>query len=241
MPHDPGQRHVGGGDRVHGTDDVALDAGDLHKTRHRVADKALEIRQRHGERLGTLLCRAALDVHQRCGSHAAGRADLGLAAALGPGQRGTRGNDLPEPGGDIQGAVHGGLVGQPAPPQRQQDRRQHAAASRRWCGHDALHAGVALGGFQRLGHDVGKVAVGVERTARCRRADLGRVAARKAAHRAVRAAVAVAGGPHDRPQTVHFGLALGAGQAAFGQIALQDDLIQRLAALLAEVDHLMHG
>ena len=44
--------------------------------------------------------------------------------------------------------MHGGLVGQPAPLQRQQDRRQHAAASRRGRGHDALHAGVALGGFQ---------------------------------------------------------------------------------------------
>ena len=241
MPHDPGQRHVGGGDRVHGTDDVALDAGDLHKTCHGVADKALKVCQRHGERLGALLCRAALDVHQRRGGHAAGRADLGLTAALGPGQRGTRGNDLPEPGSDIQGAVHGGLVGQPASLQRQQDRRQHAAASRRGRGHDALHAGVAFGGFQCLGHDVGKVAVGVEHAARRCRVDLGRVAARKAAHRAVCAAVAVAGGLHDCPQTVHLGLAFGAGQAAFGQIALKDDLIQRLAALLAEVDHLMHG
>ena len=137
--------------------------------------------------------------------------------------------------------MHGGLVGQPASLQRQQDRRQHAAASRRGRGHDALHAGVALGGFQCLGHDVGKVAVGVEHAARRCRVDLGRVAARKAAHRAVCAAVAVAGGLHDCPQTVHLGLAFGAGQAAFGQIALKDDLIQRLAALLAEVDHLMHG
>ena len=71
--------------------------------------------------------------------------------------------------------------------------------------------------------------------------DFGRIAARKAAHRAICTAVAVAGGLHDCPQTVHLGLAFGAGQAAFGQIALKDDLIQRLAALLAEVDHLMHG
>ena len=70
---------------------------------------------------------------------------------------------------------------------------------------------------------------------------LGCIAADKAAHRAVSTAVAVAGGAHDRPEAVHLGLAFCAGQAAFGQIALKDDLIQRLAALLAEVDHLMHG
>ena len=67
--------------------------------------------------------------------------------------------------------------------------------------------------------------------------DFGRIAARKAAHRAVGPAVAIAGAAHDRPQAVHLGLALGAGQTALGQVAFQNDLVQRLAALLAELDH----
>ena len=60
MADDPGQRHVGGGDSVHRTDDIALDAGNLDKACNGVADKALEVGQGHGESFGTLLGCAAL-------------------------------------------------------------------------------------------------------------------------------------------------------------------------------------
>ena len=241
MPDHTGQRHIGGGDGVHGTDDIALDAGYLHKARHRVADKPLQICERHGERLGALLGRAAPDVHQCGGSHCAGSADLRLTAALGTRQRGAGGHDLPEPGGNVKCAVYSGLICQPAPPQRQQHSGQNTAAARCRRSNDALHAGVALSGFQRLGHDIRKIAVCVKYAAGRSLADLGCIAACKAAHRAVCAAVAGAGGAHDRPEPVHLGLALGAGQAAFGQVAFQNDLIERLAGLFAELDHIPNG
>ena len=237
MPHHARQRHIGGGNGVHRADDIALDAGDLHQTRHGVADKPLQIGQRHGKRLGSLLGCAVFQHRQRRGSHSAGSTDLSLAAALRPCQGGSGGDDLPEPGGNIQRAADCILVGASGAEQRQQHGGQNTAAARRGCRHDAFHTGVALGGFQGFGNDLGKVAVGIKPALPGGLRNLGGVAPGVAAHRAVGAAIPGAGGAHDAPQAVHFGFALGAGQTAFGKVAFQNDFIQRTPALLAGIQH----
>ena len=174
---------------------------------------------------------------QRGGSHGTGGTNLSLTAALRPCQGGSGGNDLPEPGGNIQRAADRVLVGASGAEQRQQHGGQNTAAAGRGCRYDAFHAGVALGGFQGFGHDLGKVAVGIKPALPCCLCNLGGVAPGVATHRAISAAIPCTGGAHNAPQAVHFGLALGAGQAAFGKVAFQNDFIQRVPTLLAGIQH----
>ena len=237
MPHHAGQRHVGAGDGVHGADHVALDAGDLHQPCHRVAYQTFQVGQRHRQRLGALLGGAALQIHQRGGGHAAGGAHLCLASTLGARQGGTGRDDLAKPGRNIQRPADGVLAGPPGPPQRKQDGGQNAAAPRRGRGHNALHAGVAFGGFQRLRHDLGQISVSQQSAADGCGLHFGGIAPGKPAVGTVRPAVIVAGLNHHLPQTAHFGQGLGAAQSAFQQVTLQNDLPQRLIVLLAGVQH----
>ena len=91
MPYHAGQRHVRAGDCVHGPDHIALDAGNFHQPGHGVTHKALQVGQRHGKGFGALFGGAAAQLHQGGGCHGAGSADLGLAAALCPGNAGLLG------------------------------------------------------------------------------------------------------------------------------------------------------
>ena len=43
----PRKRHIGAGNGVHGTNNIALDAGHLHQTGHRVADQAQQVAAAH--------------------------------------------------------------------------------------------------------------------------------------------------------------------------------------------------
>ena len=43
----PRKCHIGAGNGVHGTNNIALDAGHLHQTGHRVADQAQQVAQCH--------------------------------------------------------------------------------------------------------------------------------------------------------------------------------------------------
>ena len=142
---------------------------------------------------------------QRRGKYAAGRADLGLTAASAPASVARAANDPPEPGSDIQGAVHGGLVGQPA--RRCSGSRTAGstpqlpavgAATMRFM--QALQSAV----FSVFGPHVGKVAVGVHAAP----LPLTLAASPPAKPLIERSAPqsAVAGGLHDCPQTVHLGL-----------------------------------
>ena len=241
MPYHAGQRHVRAGDCVHGPDHIALDAGNFHQPGHGVTHKALQVGQRHGKGFGALFGGAAAQLHQGGGCHGAGSADLGLAAALGAGQRGTRGHNLPKPGGDIQRAADGFLVIAAAAPQGQQHRGQNAAAARRGRGDNSFHAGVAFGGFQGFGHHLGQIAASQQLAAGFGFGHFGSIAARKAAGGTIRATVVIAGLHHHLPQVVHFGQGLGAGQPAFQQVALQNNVPQGLVVLAADVQHCFNG
>ena len=93
-------------------------------------------------------------MYQRGGSHARGGAHLGLTAPLRPGDGGPGGDDLSEPGGHVEGLGHQ-LVREFVPRlEGQEHGGQHAAGPRRGGGHDALHAGVALAGFEGGGDDL---------------------------------------------------------------------------------------
>ena len=75
------QRHIRRTDGVDGTDDIALDAGNLHQTCHRVADQTQQILQSHGHSVADLLAAAAPEGHQSPRRHGTGGADLRLTAA----------------------------------------------------------------------------------------------------------------------------------------------------------------
>ena len=240
MAHDPRHRHVGGGNCVHRANDIAFDAGQLHQSRHRVADKTLQVGQRHGKGLGTGLGGAASQVHQRCRGHGTGRAHLRLTAAFRTGQRGPCGHHLPKARRHIQRPAHRVLITGSGPVQRQQHRGQHPAAARRGRRHNAFHAGVALGGFQCLRHDLAQIAAAQQHAVGSRRLHFGCVTARKTAHGAVAGPVIRTGLAHHRPQTAHLRLRRGAAQAALRQIALQNHLVQRFAVGFAGVQHFPH-
>ena len=225
MPHHTGQRHVGGRYGIHRADHVALDAGQFHQPGHRVADKALQVGQRHGERLGAGFGGAAFQVGEGSGSHTAGRAHLRLAAPFGAGQRGPGRHHLAKPGRHIQSPADGVLIRRAGPPQRQQHGRQNPAAAGGGGRHDPLHAGVALGGLEGFGNDLGVIAAAVQQPGRGGGLHLGGVPAGKAAGRTVGAAIVGAGLGHHLPKAAHPGPGLRLGQAAFLQVAAQDHFI----------------
>ena len=78
----PGKGHICTGDGVHCANDIPLDAGNFHEASHGVADEAQQVAQSHCGGSGALLRRAALEVAESGGGHRAGRAHLGLTAAL---------------------------------------------------------------------------------------------------------------------------------------------------------------
>ena len=96
------QRHIRRTDGVDGADDIALDAGDLHQTCHRVADQAQQILQGHGHSVADLLAAAAPEGHQSPRRHGTGGADLRLTAAGSTGDAGPIGDDGADTAGYIQ-------------------------------------------------------------------------------------------------------------------------------------------
>src|SRR5689334_16958488 len=77
-------RHPGRGDGLDRGDGVALDARDLYQPAHRVTGQAEVVLEPDLRRVLDLLGRAAEYLGQAGRSHRAGRADLALAADLGP-------------------------------------------------------------------------------------------------------------------------------------------------------------
>ena len=82
----------------------ALDAGHLHKARHRVAHKAQHIFKRYGAGMGHLLLIPAMEVHKACRRHCGSGAHLRLAARLGSRDGSPGGYDRAKARGDIEGA-----------------------------------------------------------------------------------------------------------------------------------------
>ena len=76
------QCHIGAGRGIDGTDDIALDARDFHKSGDRIADESHQVGQCHGDIRTHLACSAA-QMGQRGGGHCRCGADFSLATALG--------------------------------------------------------------------------------------------------------------------------------------------------------------
>ena len=182
---------------------------------------------RQGGRGVTLSGGPALAGAERRRSPGAGGSDLGLAAALGTGQRRAGRNALTEACGHVERFADGGLIGFARAGQREQHRRENAAAACGGCGHDPLHAGIALGGLERFGRHLGQVIAAVAPACPMRLFHFGGVAAGKAAAAALGGVVIPAGGLHDVPQMPHPMAALLLGQAALRQVAAQNRLGQR--------------
>src|SRR5918997_3816058 len=84
MPAVPAHGHPRGGDRLDRTHRVALDAGDLHEPSDGVAGESEVVLDADLGGVLHLLRRATEDLGETRGRHGAGRADLPLAADLGP-------------------------------------------------------------------------------------------------------------------------------------------------------------
>ena len=90
-------------------DGVAVLAGHLHEATDGVTNEAQQVTQRDGAGVERLLGRAAEHLHQRGCCHGGGASHLGLAAALGAGDAGARG-EVETDGGCAVERVHDLLV-----------------------------------------------------------------------------------------------------------------------------------
>ena len=176
-------------------------------------------------------------MRQRGRRHGAGRADLGLTAALRPGHARAQRRDLTEPGRDVQRLQDRLLRHVPLFRQWDEHRRQHAAAARRRCGDNALHARVALGDLERLFRHALKVRPAEEPAALRRRAEPGCVAADEPAVGAVSRAVLPARLLHRRPERRDLSVRRRGVVAVFLTVRVTDNGMERLPVRLRSRKH----
>ena len=238
---DARQGHVRSGDGVHGAHDVALHAGHLHQTRHRVAHQTQHVLQGHGHRVAHLLRRAAPEGHQRPRRHGRGAAHLRLTAAGGAGDAGPVGDHRADAAGHVQGLEHGELRQLLPAVQGNQHRRQHSAGPRRGSRHDPAHTGVGFAHGQRLGNDLsgefpadGAVPGGVLAHPRP-------LPAHQAAEAAALTGVGVGGVQHGPPGKGHLFDALVPGDHPVGHVGLHHDLPDGLALPADDSQQFLHG
>ena len=131
-----------GGDRLHGAERIAFDAGHLHQPGDRIAGHAEMVFQRDFGGVLDLLGRAAHHGGKAGGRHGGGRAHLALTADLGAGDRGVRLDDAADCRRGQQEVANAVLVGIVMEMQlvaqdgrhdagRAVGRRRHDAAARR--------------------------------------------------------------------------------------------------------------
>ena len=180
-------------------------------------------------------------MRQRGGSHGAGCADLRLTAALRPGNARAQRRDLTEARRDVQCLQDRLLRNVPLVGERDQHRRKHAAAARRGCGNDSLHAGVALGDFERLLRHALKIRPAEQQALFRRRAELFRVAADEPAVGAVARTVLPAGGLHGRPERCDLSVGGRGVIAVFQTVCVANDGVERLGTLLRRRKHVRNA
>ena len=176
-------------------------------------------------------------MRQRGRRHGAGRADLRLTAAFRTGHARAQCRDLTESSRDIQRLEDRLLRHIPLLRQRDEHRRQHAAAARRGRGDDALHARVALGNLERLFRHALKIRSAEKTAGLRRRTEPGRVAADEPAVGAVGRTVLPARLLHSHPERRDLAVGRRGVVAVFLTIRVADDGIERLPARLRHGKH----
>ena len=136
-------------------DGIAVLARHLHEATDGVTNEAQQVTQRDGTGVERLPGRAAEHLHQRGGRHGGRTSYLSLAAALGTGDAGARG-EVEADGGCAVERVHDLLVVE----LKVIGERQHAAGhdtrgACRGSGDDHSHRGGALKHGHRAGHGIG--------------------------------------------------------------------------------------
>ena len=127
----------------------------LHESAHGVANEAQQIAQRDGAGVECLLGGAAEHLHQRGGGHGGGTSHLGLAAALGAGDAGARGEVEADGCGTVEGVHDLLIIELQVVGQRQHAAGHDARGACRRGGDNHAHGGGALEYGHGAGHGLG--------------------------------------------------------------------------------------